>query len=307
MSAALILAQLLNGLQYGVLLFMLAAGLTLIFGIMSFVNLAHGAMYMFGAYFAATAYAHTGSFAAAVAAAIAGGVALGLVLELTVASKLYRRDHLDHVLATFGLVLFLNESARMIWGSQPLFLPVPAAFSGTVDLLGTSYSVYRLVIISVGIAVAVGAHALIRYTRLGMVIRAGSVNPQMVNALGVNIKKLNAILFCLGAGLAGLAGVMAAPILSVQVGMGEGMLIATLVVIVVGGIGSVNGALFAALIIGVVDTLGRAFLPMVLREMMSRDIATAAGPALASILVYVLMALILAFRPEGLFPAARQA
>jgi branched-chain amino acid transport system permease protein len=305
MSLNLVLTQLLNGLQFGVLLFLLAAGLTLVFGIMSFVNLAHGSLYMLGAYFAASAYQHTGSFALALLAAVAGCVVLGFVLERVAISRLYGRDHLDHVLATFGLVLFFNEVTRMIWGPQPYFLPLPAALESTVDLFGISYPSYRFAIIVVGLAVAVGAHLLMHKTRLGMLIRAGSVNPAMVSALGVDIKLLNAVLFSLGAALAGLAGVMAGPILSIQTGMGEPVLITALVVIVIGGIGSVSGALYAALIVGIADTLGRAFLPALLREVASREVANAAGPALASMLVYLLMAVVLAVRPQGLFPAGR--
>jgi branched-chain amino acid transport system permease protein len=305
MSLNLVLTQLLNGLQFGVLLFLLAAGLTLVFGIMSFVNLAHGSLYMLGAYFAASAYQHTGSFALALLAAVAGCVVLGFVLERVAISRLYGRDHLDHVLATFGLVLFFNEVTRMIWGPQPYFLPLPAALESTVDLFGISYPSYRFAIIVVGLSVAVGAHLLMHKTRLGMLIRAGSVNPAMVSALGVDIKLLNAVLFALGAALAGLAGVMAGPILSIQTGMGEPVLITALVVIVIGGIGSVSGALYAALIVGIADTLGRAFLPALLREVASREVANAAGPALASMLVYLLMAVVLAVRPQGLFPAGR--
>jgi len=210
------------------------------------------------------------------------------------------------VLATFGMVLFFNEAARMIWGPQPYFLPLPGFLEGTIDLFGISYPAYRFAIIAVGLAVAGGAHWLMHGTRLGMLIRAGAVNPAMVGALGVNIKLLNALLFALGAAMAGLSGVIAGPILSVQVGMGEPVLITTLVVIVIGGIGSVSGAFYAALIVGVADTLGRAFLPTLLREAMSRDVANAAGPAMASMLVYVLMAVVLAVRPEGLFPAGRK-
>lgn len=306
MNVGLILPQMLNGLQYGILLFLLAAGLTLVFGIMSFVNLAHGSLYMLGAYFAATAFNLTGSFSIALIAAVGGCMVLGVALERIAISRLYSRDHLDHVLATFGLVLFFNEMARIIWGPQPYFLPVPPVLEGTIDLFGISYPAYRFAIIAVGLAVAIGAHWLMHGTRLGMLIRAGAVNPKMVSALGVNIEFLNALLFALGAALAGLAGVMAGPILSVQVGMGEPVLITTLVVIVIGGIGSVSGAFYAALIVGVADTLGRAFLPSLLRELMSRDLANAAGPALASMLVYVLMAVVLAFRPEGLFPVGRK-
>jgi branched-chain amino acid transport system permease protein len=305
MTLNLLLTQLLNGLQFGVLLFLLAAGLTLVFGIMSFVNLAHGSLYMLGAYFAATAYQQTGSFGLAVLAAVAGCVVLGFALERVAISRLYGRDHLDHVLATFGLVLFFNEITRIIWGPQPYFLPLPAFLESTVDLLGITYPSYRFAIIVVGLAVAVGAHLLMHKTRLGMLIRAGAVNPAMVSALGVDIKLLNAVLFSLGAALAGLAGVMAGPINSIQTGMGEPVLITALVVIVIGGIGSVSGAFYAALIVGIADTLGRAFLPTLLRELASRDTANAAGPALASMLVYLLMALVLALRPQGLFPAGR--
>lgn len=305
MSTTLILTQLLNGLQFGVLLFLLAAGLTLVFGIMSFVNLAHGSLYMLGAYFAATAYQRTDSFGMAMLAAVAGCTLLGLLLERSAIARLYRRDHLDHVLATFGLVLFFNEVSRMVWGPQPYFLPLPSSLEGSVELLGVSYPSYRFAIIVVGLAVAVGSYLLMHRTRLGMLIRAGAHNPAMVAALGVDIKLLNAILFALGAALAGLAGVMAAPIMSIQTGMGEPVLITALVVIVIGGIGSVSGAFYAALIVGVADTMGRSFLPALLREVASHEVASAAGPALASMLIYLLMALVLALRPQGLFPAGR--
>jgi branched-chain amino acid transport system permease protein len=305
MSATLLLAQLLNGLQYGVLLFLLAAGLTLVFGIMSFVNLAHGSLYMMGAYAAAMGYGASDSFTVAILAAAGAALVLGLALEFLVVSRLYRRDHLDHVLATFGLVLFFNELVRIVWGPQPYFVQVPEALSGTVDLLGFSYPSYRFAIIAAGLLVAVGSYLLIHMTRMGMLIRAGAQNPQMVAALGVNIRLLNAMLFAVGAMLAGLAGAIAAPILSVQSGMGEPVLITTLVVIVIGGIGSVSGAFYAALIVGLVDTLGRAYLPMLLRQVAERSTADAAGPALASMSVYLLMALVLAWRPQGLFPAKR--
>jgi branched-chain amino acid transport system permease protein len=303
MSASLLIAQLLNGLQYGVMLFLLAAGLTLVFGIMSFVNLAHGSLYMLGAYAAAVVGGHTGSFALGVLAAVATGLVVGMVLEWVAVSRLYQRDHLDHVLATFGLVLFFNEVVRMIWGPQPMFVSLPESLSGTVDLFGFTYPTYRFLIIGVGLLVAVGSQWLIHKTRVGMLIRAGSVNPQMVGALGVNIRLLNAMLFALGAALAALAGAMAGPILSVQSGMGEPVLITTLVVIVIGGIGSVHGALYAGIIVGLVDTLGRTFLPMLIREFADRETANAAGPALASMSIYLLMAIVLAWKPQGLFPA----
>jgi len=305
MSATLLLAQLLNGLQYGVLLFLLAAGLTLVFGIMSFVNLAHGSLYMLGAYAAAIGYGASGSFVLAIVAGMAAALVVGLVLEVSIVSRLYRRDHLDHVLATFGLVMFFNELVRLVWGPQPLFVEVPQVLAGTVDLFGFTYPSYRFAIIVAGLLVAVASHLLIQKTRVGMLIRAGAQNPQLVGALGVNIGLLNAMLFGVGAMLAGLAGAMAGPVLSVQSGMGEPVLITTLVVIVIGGIGSVNGALYAALIVGVVDTLGRVYLPMLIRLVAERSIADAAGPALASMSIYLLMAVVLALRPQGLFPARR--
>lgn len=305
MSTTLLLAQLLNGLQYGVLLFLLAAGLTLVFGIMSFVNLAHGSLYMMGAYAAAVAYAKTGSFLVSVVSAMLVALAISLALERTIIARLYRRDHLDHVLATFGLVMFFNELVRLIWGPQPMFVEVPEVLSGTVDLLGFTYPSYRFAIIVSGLLVAVGAWLLINKTRIGMLIRAGAQNPGLVGALGVNIGFLNAMLFGVGATLAGLAGAMAGPLLSVQSGMGEPVLITTLVVIVIGGIGSVSGAFYAALIVGLVDTLGRVMLPLLLRQFLERSVADAAGPALASMSIYLLMAAVLAIKPQGLFPARR--
>jgi len=307
MNATLLLAQLLNGLQYGVLLFLLAAGLTLVFGIMSFVNLAHGSLYMIGAYAGAVAYNATDSFALSLGAAALATLALGFALEWLAVARLYRRDHLDHVLATFGMVMFFNELVRIVWGPQPLFVQVPEVLSGTVNLLGFSYPSYRFAIITAGLVIAVLCWLLIQKTRIGMLIRAGAQNPSMVAALGVNIRLLNAMLFAAGAMLAGIAGAMAGPILSVQSGMGDGVLITTLVVIVIGGIGSVSGAFYASLIVGTVDTLGRAYLPMLLRLVAERSTADAAGPALASMSVYLLMAVVLALRPQGLFPAKRGA
>lgn len=297
----LILAQLLNGLQYGIMLFLLAAGLTLVFGIMSFVNLAHGSLYMMGAYLAAAITNYTGSFLLGLLGAAVGCLSIGLLLERVAVSRLYGRDHLNHVLATFGMILFFNELVTMIWGKQPVFVSVPAFLSGSVEIFGLSYPSYRFAIIGVGLLVALGCYLLIHRTRLGMLIRAGANNVSMVGALGVNIKLLNALLFALGAALAGLAGAMAGPILSVQSGMGEPVLITTLLVIVIGGIGSVKGAFYAALIVGVVDTMGRVFLPVLLREFASRQLADAAGPALASLSIYLLMAAVLALRPQGLF------
>lgn len=306
MTLSLFVIQLLNGLSLGVLLFMLSAGLTLVFGIMNFVNLAHGSLYMMGAYFAAWAYGHTESFGLAAVAALGGGAALGLLMERVVASRLYARDHLDQVLATFGLILFFNELVRWVWGPSPVYMNVPQALSGAMDLMGVMYPAYRFAIIVVGLLVGAGMYLLINKTRVGMLIRAGSTNPVIVAALGVNIRMLNAAIFALGAMLAGLAGLMSGPILSVQPGMGEPVLITAMIVIVIGGIGSVRGAFYAALIVGVIDTFGRAFLPMLLREFLDRSTAQAAGPALASMLICIFMAAVLAFKPAGLFPVGNR-
>lgn len=305
MPISLVITQALNGLQMGVLLFLLAAGLTLVFGIMSFVNLAHGSLYMLGAYFAAATFAKTQSFVLAALVGVLGAAVVGLIVERIALTRLYERDHLDQVLATFGLILFFNELVRVIWGPGAVFMQVPDALSDTVSLLGFSYPSYRFAIIAVGLLVALGLWWLIQKTRVGMLIRAGASNAPMVSALGVNIKLLNTLIFALGAGLAGLAGVMAGPILSVQPGMGDNILILTLVVIIIGGLGSIRGAFFGALIVGVVDTLGRAFLPMMMRSVFDRNLADAAGPALASMLIYLLMAAVLAIRPQGLFPAQK--
>lgn len=302
MSATVFLSQLLNGFQFGILLFLLSAGLTLVLGIMNVVNLAHGSLFMAGAYCCAAAFNWTGSFPAAVAIALAATLVLGMVLERLVLSRLYGRDHLYQVLATFGLILLLNEIVAVLWGRAPLFVETPEALSGTVSLFGVPYPSYRCAIIAVGLAVALALYLVINKTRLGMLIRAGAADAAMVSALGVNITRINALVFGGGAALAGLSGLMAAPILAVQPGMGEPVLILALVVIVTGGIGSVRGAFFGALIIGIADTLGRAFLPTLLRELFERSVAQAAGPAIASMFIYLLMAAVLALRPQGLFP-----
>lgn len=302
MTWGLFLTQVLNGVQLGVLLFLLAAGLTLVFGIMNFVNLAHGSIYMMGSYFAAAAFAATGSFIAAGLIAIPATMLLGLIVERVALMRLYARDHLDQVLATFGLILVFNEVVRYFWGPSSIYMNVPDALSGQVNLFGLNYPSYRFVIIAAGLSVAAGMYLLINKTRLGMLIRAGASNADMVSALGVNIKFLNSMVFALGAGLAAVAGLMAGPILSVQPGMGEPVLILTLVVIVTGGIGSIRGAFYGALIVGLVDTVGRAFMPILFQMAMERSVAQAAGPAVASMLIYLLMAVVLAVKPQGLFP-----
>ena len=287
MSAGILLEQALNATQLGVMLFLMAAGLTLVCGIMNFINLAHGSLYMIGAYLAATVQAWTGSFVIALLVALPATALLGLIIEVVALRTLYSRDHLDQVLCTFGLILFLNDIVRGIWGPLPLRMDLPSAFTGSVDLFGTPYPAFRLVIIVVGIAVAGFLYFLIAATKLGMLIRAGASDRMMIGALGVNIRLLFTFVFGLGAALAGLAGIMAGPMLSVQVGMGDHILILTLVVIVIGGIGSIRGALVAALLVGFIDAAGRIALP----------------PALAEMATYALMAVVLLTRPQGLFGA----
>jgi branched-chain amino acid transport system permease protein len=299
------LEQCLNGVQLGMLLFLLAAGLTLIFGIMDLVNLAHGSLYMLGAYFAATFAAVTGSFVLAAVLALIATAAAGMVLEVIAIRPLYGRPHLDHVLGTFGLILFFNDLVRRVWGPDGMTLSLPSEMLHAVQLLpGLYYPLYRLVIILVALTVAALLYVIVMRTRLGMLIRAGASNREMVGALGVNIKLLYTLVFGLGAALAGFAGLMQAPILTVQIGMGENILILAFVVIVIGGIGSIRGAFVAALIVGLIDTLGRAFLPDMLHAVLSTDAALTLAPALSSMSIYMLMAAILVIRPEGLFPAA---
>jgi branched-chain amino acid transport system permease protein len=300
----LFLEQVLNAVQLGLTLFIVAAGLTLVFGIMGVLNLAHGSLYMLGAYFCAALTARLGSFALGVVGAIALTALVGLVMERLVLRHLYQRDHLDQVLATFGLILFFNELVAILWGRASLYAQLPEYLRGHVELFsGSSYPAYRLSVIVVGLLVAVLLWYVVTRTRLGMLIRAGASNRAMVAALGVNIRLLYTVVFGFGAVLAGLAGLMAGPIYSVQPGMGELILIQVFVVIVIGGIGSVRGALVGALIVGIVDTLGRAFLKPMLGTLISPTAAEAAGPALASMLIYLLMAVVLALRPAGLFPA----
>jgi branched-chain amino acid transport system permease protein len=304
MSGTLFLVQILNGLQLGVLLFLIAAGLTLVFGVMDFINLAHGVQYMLGAYLAVAFYGIVGNFLAALILALLAALAFGLLLEFLVFRHLYARDHLDQVIATFGIILFLNHAVRMIWGAAPLTLPVPDFFTGSVVLkAGLLYPVWRLVIIASGLGVAAGLYALVSSTRIGMLVRAGATNARMVSALGVNIERLFMIVFGFGTMLAGFAGIMIAPVISVEPGMGDNILILAFVVIVIGGIGSIRGAFVAALLIGLVDTLGRSFSIDILRLVMGPSPARMAGPAIASMLIYVLMAVVLYVRPSGLFPA----
>jgi branched-chain amino acid transport system permease protein len=303
MSSTLIIEQFLNGLQFGLMLFLLAAGLTLVFGIMDMINLAHGSIYMVGAFLAASLVNATGSFTIGVLLAIPATAVIGMLLEVSVLRTLYQRDHLSQVLATFALILIINEVARIIWGSDQA-LNTPAALSGPVELLpGLLYPSYRLLIIAVGFGVALLLYILVTRTRMGMQIRAGASNREMATVMGVDIRRLFTWVFGLGAALSSLAGALLGPLMAVQVGMGENILILTFVVIVIGGIGSIRGAFLGSLLVGLVDTLGRAFLPTVLRELASAQTASALGPALASISIYVLMAAVLVWKPQGLFPA----
>ena len=304
MDALLFLEQLFNGLQLGVMLFLMAAGLTLVFGIMDLINLAHGSLFMIGAYLCATVFQKTGSFLLGLIAALFGAAFVGIAVEIVALRTLYTRNHLDQVLATFGLILFFNELTKIIWGPRALFLDVPEALSGTVEIIpGAPYPSFRLAIIAVGIIVALLLYVLITKTRLGMLIRASASNREIVAALGVNVKLLSTLVFGLGALLAGLAGAMTGPLLAVEVGMGEDVLILAFVVVIIGGIGSVRGAIVGATLVGMIDTLGRAYLPALLKLFFDPATADGVGASLSSMAIYILMALILAWKPKGLLPA----
>jgi branched-chain amino acid transport system permease protein len=300
----LLVEQLLNGLQYGAMLFMLASGLTLIFGIMGVINLTHGAFYMIGAYSAAFAVLGTGSFLVGALSALVGAGLYAVLVELAVIQWLYRRDHLYQVLATLGLILFTNEAVSILFGRKPPLMDIPPFLRGSVGLLpGLDYPVIRLAFIVIGASVAVGLWGLVNHTRLGMLIRAGADDREMVDALGVDIGRLYTLVFGLGGVLCGLAGVMAAPLLAIEIGMGERVLITTFVVIVIGGVGSIRGALVGALLVSMVDSLGRAYLPQALQLLLPASVADTLGAGLVSASIYVLMALVLLVRPLGLLPA----
>ena len=303
MNGILLLEQSLNGLQFGLMLFLLAAGLTLVFGIMDMINLAHGSLYMVGAYCIASVAAATGSFWMGLAGGVVATAVFGILLEVGILRKLYARDHLSQVLGTFAILLMCNETVRLIWGAQPISLNPPEALSGPVELLpGLIYPAYRLLIIGVGLLVAMLLYVLITHTRVGMQVRAGASNRDMAIAMGSNVKILFTAVFGVGAALCAVAGGMLGPLLAVQVGMGESILILAFVVIVIGGIGSMRGAFLGALLVGFVDTAGRTLVPMVFDSLLSPEAASNAGPAVASILIYVLMATVLFFKPRGLFP-----
>lgn len=300
----LLAEQVLNGLQYGMMLFLMAAGLTLVFGVMGLINLAHGALYMVGAFACAFIAGITGSYMLGLIASLAAAAAAGALVEISVLRRLYTRDHLDQVLATFALILVFSEGTRWIFGNFPLYLTLPPALSGAVTLPGgLQYSLFRLVIIAIGAGLALGLYLVITRTRLGTRIRAGEADREMIAALGVDIAKLYTLVFALGAALAGLAGALVGTIQSVQVGMGEPVLILAFVVIVIGGIGSVKGALIGALLVGMVDTMGKAFLPGLLAQVTDAASAKTMGAGLASVMIYILMALVLVLRPQGLFGA----
>jgi branched-chain amino acid transport system permease protein len=296
MDTILVLEQTLNGIQLGVMLFLMAAGLTLIFGIMNFINLTHGALYMVGAFTAISGYSYTGSFVLALILGVLGGVAVGVAIELIAARRLYSRNHLDQVLGTFGLMLFFNEAVQMIWGRPALFLPTPDLLSGAIEILpDVFYPAYRLAITVAGLLIGVLLHVMIGHTRIGMLIRAGSSNREMTGALGVNISLLFTFIFALGAAFAAAAGVLTAPIGTVDATIGDRILLITFVVIVIGGIGSIRGAFVGALLVGVVETFGRFLL--------TKWLGPSIGPAAAAMAIYILMAAILIWRPTGLLPA----
>ena len=302
MSLVLIAEQILNGLQFGIMLFLMSAGLTLIFGVMGLINLAHGSLYMIGAFIAAAVASATGSFILALVAALSAAALAGAIVEMTIIRKLYNRDHLDQVLATFALILIFSEGTRWVFGSFPLYLDVPAYLQGAVTLPGgIQYPLYRITLIVFGLVIGIGLGLLITKTRIGVQIRAGENDREMVSALGVNISKLYTFVFALGAALAGLAGALVGAIQSVEVGMGEPVLILAFVVIVIGGIGSVKGALIGSILVGLTDTLGGIFLPKLFGLFMDIATATNVGSSIASMSIYILMSIVLVWRPTGLF------
>jgi len=302
MTGIFVLEQVLNGLQFGLMLFLLAAGLTLIFGVMDMINLAHGSLYMVGAFLCAWLASATGSFVFGILGGVVLTALFGAVLEMLLLRSLYARDHLAQVLATFALILILNDGVKMVFGTD-LPLSAPASLDGPVELLpGLMYPAYRLLILAVGFALALLLYVLVQKTRVGALVRAGAANREMSGAMGVNVARLFTIVFAIGAGLCAVAGGLLGPLLAVQVGMGENILILAFVVIVIGGIGSIRGALIGAILVGAIDTLGRTLLQQMLREYLPPQWASAAGPAIASIAVYVFMAVVLVAKPQGLFP-----
>jgi len=303
MTGIFVLEQALNGLQFGLMLFLLASGLTLIFGVMDMINLAHGSLYMVGAFLCAWLTSATSSFVFGVLGGVVLTALFGAALEVSLLRSLYARDHLSQVLATFALILILNDGVKMVFGSD-LPLAAPAALDGPVELLpGLMYPAYRLVILAVGFGLALLLYVLVQKTRLGALVRAGASNREMSGAMGVDVARLFTVVFAIGAGLCAVAGGLLGPLLAVQVGMGENILILAFVIIVIGGIGSIRGAFLAALLVGLVDTLGRSFAVDIMRLFLAPSPARTVGPAIASMLIYLLMAVVLYLRPAGLFPA----
>ncbi len=302
MDTILLITQAVNGLQLGVLLFLLSAGLTLTFGIMDLINLAHASFYMLGAFFGASVAIYTGSFTLGFSAAIIGVLAVAWIIEKGIISRLYTRDHLDQLLATFGLILIADTLVHMIWGPAGLAIALPPLLQGQLTLGGVTLPSYRVLIIGVGLLVALGLYCLVNHTRTGMLIRAGASNRQMLSNLGVDVGSLFAAVFCMGAALAGIAGILITPITEASIGMGNDIIITAFVVVIIGGIGSIKGAFIAAIIIGMIDTFGRAFLDQLFMTVMPAETAETAAPAVSAMLIYILMAVILSLRPAGLFP-----
>lgn len=303
---SLLIEQCLNGLQLGILLFLISAGLTLVFGIMNFVNLAHGSLFMLGAFVTAWLTPLLGNYFVAAALAVLSMILLGLALEFGLLRSFYGRHHLDHVLVTFGLVLIANEGTRRVWGAQGLTVTLSDTLGSSVEIApGVSYSLFKLISIGAALLACLLLALLIGRTRLGMRIRAGANDREMIEGLGIPINLLFTVVFGLGAALAGLAGALAVPVMSAQVGMGEEILILTFVVIVLGGVGSVKGSFLAALMVGMFDVLGRAFLPALVGLFAPPQVTSAIAASLSSMLIYIVMAIALIMRPQGLFSKAR--
>ncbi|MBI2725804.1 MAG: branched-chain amino acid ABC transporter permease [Polaromonas sp.] len=297
--------QTLNGLQLGLMLFLLAAGLTLVFGIMDLINLAHGSLYMFGGFLTVVFMRLTGNFALALPLGIIATGLVGALLEMSLLRRLYGRSHLSQVLATFGLILVSNDVIRFFFGPSAVMLDMPAALSQPLTLAnGFSYSSYRLVVIAAGIVTAILLSLLINRTRFGMWIRAGASDRETAQAMGVNIKLVFTLVFALGAMLCALAGGLLGPLFSVQMGMGESIIILAFVVVVIGGMGSIKGAFLGAIAIGFLDTFGRSVLPSVMRTYFPDLSADTMAPAIAAMLTYALMIAVLIWRPQGLFKTA---
>ncbi len=308
----MIAVQTINGLQLGILLFLLSSGLTLTFGIMDLINLSHASFYMLGAFVCASLTVLTGSFLLAIVMAVPITAFIAFVVEWSIVGRLYQRDHLDQLLATFGLILVADTLVHWFWGPSGLAVPLPAWLQGQVSLGASLFDpaivipTYRLLVLGFGIAVALGLFWLVGYTRTGMLIRAGASNRVMLSALGVNVRLLFTGVFALGSVFAALAGMLIAPVTEASIGMGNDIIITAFVVVIIGGVGSIKGALLAALFIGLVDTFGRAFLDVLLMQIMSSQAAETAAPAISAMLIYLLMAVILVVKPQGLFPPAQR-